>query len=86
MAKIWENNVLKKENKTLKANLGTLERKLLAYNKQKVLHALQLKQIALEMEALKVRKVKQGKLLKEKTNVLDHKRKLEAIKFIATTK
>jgi hypothetical protein len=33
-----------------------------------------------------VRKVEQGKVLKEKTNVLDHKKKLEAIEFVATTK
>jgi hypothetical protein len=45
-----------------------------------------LKQIVLETAALKVKKSEQCKGLKEKTNMLDHKRKLQAIEFVASTR
>jgi hypothetical protein len=46
-------------------------------------HALQLKKLAKETEELKVEKFKEMKVLKEKTNCLDHQRKLQTIEFTA---
>jgi hypothetical protein len=47
---------------------------------------LQLKRLALETEELKVRKVQELKVLKESTNMRDHKRKVETIEFTANTR
>jgi hypothetical protein len=46
-------------------------------------HVLQLKQLVIEMEALKVKKLEQSKSkVNKETNVLEHKRKLHTIKFV----
>jgi hypothetical protein len=46
-------------------------------------HALQLKKIEMETESIKMQKYQQTKVLKEQTNVLEHKRKLKTIAFTA---
>jgi hypothetical protein len=84
LAKIWEVDMLKKENKILNLKVAMLERKLLVVDKCKMSHVLQLKQIRLETEVLRVKKLEQSKVLKK--NVLDHKRKLQTIEFVASTR
>jgi hypothetical protein len=57
IARIWEVDMLKKENKMLHSKAASLERKFLVVDEQKMLHAIQqMKQIVMETEALNCQK------------------------------
>ena len=85
IAKICEVDILKKENKVMSSKVASLERKLIEVNKKKMEHAIQMRTLAKEMEEIKVRNFEQTKVLRERTNEIDHKRKLETIEFVAST-
>ena len=55
-------------------------------DEKKMDHALRLKIIAKETEELKVLKIEKTKILRDKTNDTEFKRKLETIEFVASTK
>lgn len=86
MAKMREVDGLKKEIKSLSLKLGVFAKKSNVNDEKRMEHALQLKRLVKETEELKVRKIEQAKVLKEQTNQMDHKRKLETIEFTATTR
>ena len=55
-------------------------------DEKKMEHALQMKMLAKETEEIKVRKFESTKILRDKTKEREHKRKLETIEFVASTK
>jgi hypothetical protein len=66
--------------------MTALNRKCIDVSERKMEHALQLKKIEMETGSIKMRKYQQTKVLKERTNVLDHERKLKTIEFTAKTR
>jgi hypothetical protein len=83
MSKIRQCEIFKKDNKSLKTQVSTLERKSSANDERKMEHELELKNLTLKTEALKVKNVQQTNFLKDKTNQHDHTRKIQAISFLA---
>jgi hypothetical protein len=79
MSKVKECDILKKDVKTLTTQVKSLGRRCVVVDERKHEQALQLKLIAKETETIKMRKFEQAKVLKEKSNVLDHERKLKTI-------
>ena len=86
MSKIRQSDIYKKENKSLSSQVTSLTRRNVEVNERKMEHALQLKKIELETESIKMQKYQQTKVLKERTNVLEHERKLKTIAFTARTR
>jgi hypothetical protein len=83
MAKIRECDLIKKENKALASQNAALERRAVACDERKMEHALQVKQITFETEALKAKKVDKVNVFKDQSNHQAHNRKLEAIQVTA---
>lgn len=77
---------LKKDNKALNSKIAALVKKSCDIDEKKMDHALRLKILAKETEELKVLKIEHTKILRDKTNDKEHKRKLETIEFVASTK
>ena len=86
MSKIRECDGYKKENKFLTSQVTAFNRMKLEVDGRKMQHALDLKKIELKRESMKMRNEQHSKVLKEKTNVLEHERKLKTIEFTAKTR
>ena len=86
MGKIRECELYKKENKSLTSQVNVFQKKACGLEERKMEHALQLKKLVLDTEALKVKNVEQSKVLKDRSNEQDHKRKLETISFLAKSR
>ena len=85
MSKIRECDIYKKENKCLTSQLTAFNRMKLEVDERKMQHTIDLKKIELKRESLKMQNDQHSKVLKEKTNVLEHQRKLKTIEFTAKT-
>jgi hypothetical protein len=86
MSKMRECDIYKKENRSLVSQVSALHKKSVVYDERKYQHAIQLKEIELKTESIKNGRYEQTKVLKERTNKLEHERKLETIEFTARTR
>ena len=63
------------------SQLTALNWTILEVDEHKMQHAIDLKKIQLKRESIKMRNYQHMTVLKEQTNVLEHKRKLKMIEF-----
>ena len=68
------------------SKITAMGKKSMEVNEKKMEHVLQMKMLAKEMEEIKVWKFENTKILCDKMNEMEHKRKLDTIEFVATTR